>query len=347
MTRTSVAAARRGTLLTVALLGLAVLLGTSAPPAHAEDTLSWSVAPADGEQGTGRPNFQYALEPGAVVHDGFEVTNQGAQPLTVGLYAADGFTTPEGQLDLLPAGEPSTDLGTWVTLESSEVTLQPGEVVVVPFTLTVPADARPGDHSGGIVTSVSATDQQATVVVDRRLGSRMHVRVAGELTASVGLDDVRVVHHGTADPFRTSSATVTFTVASTGNARSTATATVRLTGPGGAAPVEVQALVPELLPGSTHTQQVEVPGVWPLGRLDAEVSVVPVGVGLVEDAGDTVVGSAATWAVPWAALVVVLVVVGAAVAVPLLRARPRRAVPGSLPGPPSGQPLAAEGRPLS
>ena len=125
MTRTSVAAARRGTLLTVALLGLAVLHGTSAPPAHAEDTLSWSVAPADGEQGTGRPNFQYALEPGAVVHDGFEVTNQGAQPLTVGLYAADGFTTPEGQLDLLPAGEPSTDLGTWVTLESSEVTLQP------------------------------------------------------------------------------------------------------------------------------------------------------------------------------------------------------------------------------
>lgn len=343
MTRTSSVPARCGSLLAAALLGLAALLGPLAVPALADDTLSWSVAPADGEQGTGRPNFQYALEPGTVVQDGFEVTNRGAQPLTVALYAADGFTTPEGQLDLLPAGEPSSDLGTWVSLDRSELTLQPGEVAVVPFTLTVPADARPGDHTGGIVTSVSEADPQATVVVDRRLGSRMHVRVAGALTSALTLDDVRVAHHGTVDPFHASSATVTFTVASTGNARTTATATVRLTGPGGAAPVEVAAQVPELLPGSVHTQQVEVPGVWPLGRLDAEVTLVPVAVGLVEDPGDTVVGTAGTWAVPWTALVVVLVVAGGAAAAPVLRARPRRVVPG----PPSGQPLAAEGRPLS
>ncbi|MGN8246663.1 WxL protein peptidoglycan domain-containing protein [Cellulomonas soli] len=312
---------------TLAVLALALvgLLGPTMPAATADDTLSWSVRPADGEQGTARPNYQYALAAGDVVHDGFEVTNHGATPLTLRLYAADGFTTPEGQLDLLAAGEPSTDVGTWVTLERTELTLQPGEVAVVPFTLTVPADAAPGDHTGGVVTSVSTAGAGSTVVLDRRLGSRMHVRVQGELHPALAVGDVQVVHHGGLDPFRSGSSTVTFTVENTGNARTTAAVRVVLAGPGGLAPVQVSAAaLPELLPGSVHTQQVEVAGVWPLGRLHARVELVPQAVGIGETAGRAVQSEAGTWAVPWSAVVLVLLVVVGALLGPRVLARVRR-----------------------
>ena len=312
-------------LLVAAVLALVGLLGPTVPAATADDTLSWSVRPADGEQGTGRPNYQYALAAGDVVHDGFEVTNRGAAPLTVQLYAADGFTTPEGQLDLLAAGEPSTDVGIWVRFERTELTLQPGEVVVVPFTLTVPAEASPGDHTGGVVTSVSTAGASSTVLLDRRLGSRMHVRVQGELHPALAVGDVQVVHHGGLDPFRSGSSTVTFTVENTGNARTTAAVHVVVSGPGGVVPVQAAAAdLPELLPGAVHTQRVEVPGVWGLGRVRAQVVLEPRAVGIGETAGATVQGDAESWAVPWSALALVLLVVLVALLGPSVLARARR-----------------------
>ncbi|MHA7134424.1 DUF916 domain-containing protein [Oerskovia turbata] len=282
--------------------------------------VTWGVRPADTVHGSERPNYAYALEPGTSLDDGIVVSNYTEGPLTFRVYAADGFMTEAGELDLLPAGEESHALGSWVSFGGEEVTVEGGDSVVVPFTVAVPADATPGDYAAGVVSSLLVENAEG-VSVDRRLGSRMHVRVAGDLVPAVVLDDVSVAYDGTLNPFAAGDAAVTFTITNDGNTRLAPGQTVRVAGPwgaGGRAAPRVE--LPELLPGTSVTRTVTVEGVWPLGRLTASVTAfaeVVTAVGAADAEAVPVVApataTASTPAVPWAALALLVLLAGAVV----------------------------------
>src|SRR5699024_7766773 len=76
------------------------------------------------------------------------------EDVTFALLASDGVVGESGAFDLLPSDVEPTDTGAWIDIEE-EVALAAGESAVVPFTITVPEDALPGDHPGGIVASLS------------------------------------------------------------------------------------------------------------------------------------------------------------------------------------------------
>lgn len=286
-----------------------------APAPDPAQTVQWGVRPGDTAHGIDRPNFAYELAPGGSLSDSIVVSNHGDAPLTLGVYAADGFLTDDGTLDLLPAGEESTALGSWIVLDGASVVIGPQEQVEVPFTVTVPEDATPGDYAAGVVSSLVVVADDG-VTTDRRLGSRVHLRVQGDLAPVLAVDDVRLAYDGTLNPFASGSATVTFTVTNEGNTRVAPTAAVRVAGPFGlGATLAVAVEVPELLPGSSIERTVEVDGVWPLFRENAALTVggevVPLP-GSVPDPMDVVPGVTATasaWAVPWVALGLLLVVV--------------------------------------
>jgi len=313
-------------------LAAALLLAPAAPAAADEEpdesstTVQWGFRPADTAQGTDRPNFAYSLPPGGSVKDAVVVTNHGDEPLALGVYAADGFLTDDGTLDLLPAGEESTALGAWITLAEPEVEIPAQESVEVPFTLSVPDDATPGDYAAGVVSSLVVVADDG-VTTDRRLGSRLHLRVQGDLAPAIAVDDVRVEYDGTLNPVAPGTATVTFTLTNEGNTRVAPATSLRVAGPFGLAGTSAVAVdVPELLPGSSLERTVEVDGVWPLVRATATLTVggevVPLP-GAVPDPQVVVTGvtaSAATWAVPWVALALLLLVVVLVV----LRVRARR-----------------------
>ncbi|MBD8000524.1 hypothetical protein H9640_18410 [Oerskovia sp. Sa2CUA8] len=287
--------------------------------APAAAPVTWGVRPADTVHGTERPNYAYALEPGASLDDGIIVSNYTQGPLTFRVYAADGFMTEAGELDLLPAGEESSALGAWVSFAGEEVTVEGGDSVVVPFTLTVPTDATPGDYAAGVVSSLLVENAEG-VSVDRRLGSRMHLRVAGDLVPAVVLDDVSVTYDGTLNPFAAGDATVTFTVTNDGNTRLAAGQVVRVAGPWGAGAQSTPRVeLPELLPGTSVTRTVTVDGVWPLGRVSADVRVtaeVVTAIGAADGEAPVVApasASASTLAVPWAALALLVLLVAGVV----------------------------------
>lgn len=75
-----------------------------AADAAASTQVTWGVRPADTVHGTERPNFAYTLPPGGTLSDALVVTNKGDAPLALDVYAADGFLTPDGTLDVLEAG---------------------------------------------------------------------------------------------------------------------------------------------------------------------------------------------------------------------------------------------------
>lgn len=317
------------------LAGLALLLGTplaasAAAVAPPDTTVTWSVKPADTAQGRDRPNYAYDLLPGGTVGDALFVANRSPEPISLRVYAADGFLTEDGALDILAGGEESTELGSWISVETSDITLDSGASAEVPFTVAVPADASPGDYAAGIVASMLVTADTGTVT-ERRLGSRVHLRVQGDLAPAVTVDDVVVDYHGTANPAETGTATVGYTLTNTGNARLDPDVEVALGGPFGWARVSAADDAPELLPGSSLRRTVELAGVVPLVLLSADVTATSQVVsrtlaGAENSTLDPLVsrGSAATAAVPWTA-VAILAVLALLVAWRIVAARRRSA----------------------
>ena len=316
-----------------AILVFAALAGAG-PAVAAEGDVTWGVRTGSTDQAVSRQNFSYdAVDPGAIVADSLVISNHDAQPLELDVYAADGFTTTSGQLDLVTKDTASVALGAWVVAESSHVTIAAGASVDVPFTLTVPADATPGDYVGGIVTSLSTPSEEQGISVDRRLGIRIHLRVSGELTPALAIEDLKVAYSGTLNPLGSGDATISYTVHNTGNVRLAAGARVSLSGPFGLALSEVDGVdaVPELMPGETWTVTADVADVIPAFWITAIAELTPQIVTTSTGAADTgltvepVQSSAGTWAVPWTLLALVLLLAASVVlAVLLLRRRRRR-----------------------
>ncbi|GAA0461436.1 hypothetical protein Ade02nite_15960 [Paractinoplanes deccanensis] len=306
------------------LVAVSGLVPGAAAAAPAAETLTWSVRPTPTKSRPDRPHFAYDALPGQQIKDSLRVRNYGAERLSLSVYASDALTTSSGALDLLPAGAKSTDVGRWAVLGKSRIDVPPGEFVDVPFTMTVPAKAESGDHTGGIVTSYLSPGTDGAgraVTVDRRLGTRMYVRVGGDLQPRLEVSRLDASWSGTLNPFRPGGLHVGYTVTNTGNVRLGADQVVAVSFPGGETTL---ARMPELLPGDSLTFGADVRGVWPFFRTRAEVRLTPVPTRRGDVFGPRTApatASAAVWTMPWPQLAVLL---AAALAVAWLVWRRRR-----------------------
>ncbi|MER6960969.1 hypothetical protein [Streptomyces sp. NPDC000618] len=159
------AVAARALLVSLPLLSAATPAPAPASAPASAAAAGWSAAPAGG----GRPSFYAEGAPGAVIEDTVAVTNRGVQPLTVRLRAAG--TGTDG-LRVAFAGPADAGLGIPARTRAE-----------VPFTVTVPADARPGDRAGEIVVRDSTGRESAV---------RLLIRVGGPQLAALTVEHVAV-----------------------------------------------------------------------------------------------------------------------------------------------------------
>ncbi len=323
----------------IALAAATLLLGAAAPASAvvpptatattAADAAAWSVIPADNDNGTGRGNYGYEVDPGATISDALVVNNTGSEPLELTLYAADAFTTSEGILDLQLADAPKVDSGAWIALSTGTLTLQPGESREVPFTITVPADARPGDHPGGIITSLTSAETGSTLAVDRRLGIRVHLRVSGELSPQAEVTDASASFAASGNPFAGGVVTVSYTLTNTGDTRITASDAIAAAGPLGVGAVAASPQsTAEILPGSSIIVERTLSDIAPLGWFGGTLTVAPEAVGAGAGVLEPISIELSTAAVSWALIAVVAgVIIVAGVVVVLVLRRRGRAVP--------------------
>lgn len=301
----------------LALVGVAAVSAafSAARPAHAEDapstdTIGVSAAPLSPEGTSPRSRFSYQMSPGQTLDDTYVVTNVGSTPQTYTVFATDAFNTDEGGYGLLETGVTPTDAGAWVDFggqPSVSVALEPGASTEVPFHLAVPADAGPGDHAAGLVVSALANDGQ--VLVDRRVGTRLYVRVPGDLQPIMSIDGMSASYAPSLNPLD-GETTVTFTVRNAGNVALAGRlkAEVRgLFGVGVSGVVESD--VDEMLPGSTRTVTTTLSGVGQWVYLAPSVTLYP----SIDDQAlnpgplRSVSRDTVLFVVPWALLLVVLV----------------------------------------
>lgn len=315
---------------------LAVALGALAVPSAAQaddataDAVSWSVSPADANGEDGRVAIQHELDPGESVEEHVIVRNLGAGDVVFALSAADGYYTDAGRFDMLASDQESVDAGTWISIPEA-VEIPAGGSAVVPFTVTVPENAEPGDHAAGVaasVLSVKADASGATAVgVESRVGVKVITRVAGEIVPAFAVQDVRTDYRGEANPFEAGGLTVAFDVQNTGNARMDAVGTLSIAGHEVPFPAEGER--PQvLLPGETRTLTVKVADVWPLFLLTGDLEVAPIAATL--DGEELVVEPSTTtvtvWAMPWSALALLAGVALLVLAISWNRLRSRRRV---------------------
>lgn len=286
------------------------------------EPITWGIQPASATGPGTRPAFEYDAAPGDVIDDVVRLNNYGDAELTLDVYPADAFNTSSGAFDVLAAAETPVDVGAWTTLSQRTVTIPARGQLDVPFTFSVPADAEPGDHAGGIVAarSTGAVDADGNPIrVDHRVGARIYARVAGELRPALVVDSLRTSYAGTVNPVGQGEVTVDYVVTNAGNVRLSAAQTITVEGLFGLGRKEV-ALddLPELLPGGTYEGQVTIDGVWPAVRLRTSLALAPESP-VSTDELDPVRAGADGWAWPWPTLLAVLVVV--AVVYLLLRRR--------------------------
>lgn len=314
--------------LAASALIVALAAGLAAAPG-----LAWAADDVDGIAGapatetgpdSSRSRLSYQLDPGQQVQDHYYVRNTGTTVQNITVYATDAFTTGEGTYSLLETTADPTDVGTWVEFDggATELTfaLQPAETRIIPFTLTVPADASPGDHAGGII--VSALSASSQVQLERRVGTRLYARVKGDLQSALSISSISSSYASSLNPF-VGEMTIDYTVTNSGNVALGADVVASVRGLFGVPLSGYEATeVPELLPGDTRTITAVVPGVgqWifltPTIELAASVDDDALNAGLLPTASrDSVV-----LVVPWTLLAVMAL---AGLAWAIIRARRR------------------------
>lgn len=266
------------TLLTASFTAALMAAGAPATPAHAADgTNGISGAPSDGATVDDRSRFSYQVDPGQHLDDFYLVRNTGTTPQSMKVLATDAFNTAKGEFGLLDTKAQPADAGSWVSFANGQpstvLPLAPGESKVVSFRLAVPANASPGDHAGGIVISVATP--QGTIVVDRRVATRMYVRVKGAIQAALTVGSIAANYRPALNPF-SGTTELKFTVRNNGNVALAANMVGQVkTYFGIGASGLVKASVAELLPGSTRVVTMKIAGVPQLGYLNPHLSLVP------------------------------------------------------------------------
>ena len=309
---------------------LGFLGGGAGPAAAADGDVPWTVQTASNDFGSGRQNYTYTVNPGGRLEDGLVVVNNGTTPLDLAVYAADGFTTKAGQLDLLTKEAKSTRVGAWVHTGRADLMVRPGESVEVPFTVEVPDNAAPGDYVGGVVTSLTQAGDAGSSV-DRRLGIRIRLRVGGQLRPSLSVEDLHLRYLRTLNPFGKGDATVTYTIRNTGNAILAARQTASIAAPFGRLRAAAGHIddSPQLLPGDTWKVTARVHEVAPALRTTTTVTVVPLLTDAASSTAPLATVSVHARTIPWALLAFAVVVCALVILAVLAVRRRRRATAGA------------------
>jgi WxL Interacting Protein, peptidoglycan binding domain len=188
--------ARYGWTLFATALAIALTAGTAGASAS-EDHASFSLQPSPARSPA---YFVFNQAPGTEATGTLQLANVGKATGTAIIYPVDATTAERGGAAYQGRLRPRKDVGGWLRLAASRVTLKPQQQALIPFTLRVPAHSRPGDHLGGVVaedadeaTSTHKSGQRGFQIRVRHLTIvAVQVRLPGPNKVAVRSTGVRV-----------------------------------------------------------------------------------------------------------------------------------------------------------
>ncbi len=128
--------------------------------------------------------FIYTLESGETKKGKVDVINSSNEPQDIKIYPVDAVTTQDGAFAPEPEDKEKIDVGAWITLSESEVSLRPKETKTIKFTIKVPENVEVGDHMGAIIAQdkeIPEAEEGTGMRIVTRVGARIYLTVPGEL----------------------------------------------------------------------------------------------------------------------------------------------------------------------
>jgi len=125
----------------------------------------------------------HAIKSGESLKDSFKVINSGDTAFSFSVYARPFSVSGEQyEQDFVSLTERSNAYR-WVQFEKTKWDIKPGDTVTVNYTLRVPEGATPGGHYGVMFaeTQPKDSDDNSSVVRNKRVGSVLKVRVEGDV----------------------------------------------------------------------------------------------------------------------------------------------------------------------
>ena len=305
-------AARRFNWLGSLLVAVAAFIVSipTAQVARAADAQPLAIEPASTGGGIKRTSFNYTLSPGDSQTDSVVVSNLGDTTQNVRVYLANAFTTESGKVGVRANDAAKEEPVDWVNytskLGNGTIQIAANTSKTIPFTISVPPDAPPGDYAIGlaavpVVDPLAPQTGQNSLTVVTAVATLLRLKVDGPLLpvvqiASLTADASPALVPGT-DGGTTS---VSFQVVNAGNQSFKATVKIVETDAFGSdmysyPPIELK----EMLPGSAVPVNVG----WP----DAPSVRGAVRVEVTTDTTATVVREAAFWSIPWGFVGIIVV----------------------------------------
>lgn len=133
-----------------------------------------------------------AATPGGTVRSSVEVLNVGDTAGSASVYSVDGTTGQTSGAVYRSRGEPRKDVGSWVQLSQTRVTLAPHARETIPFAVRVPADAFAGAHLGGIVVQPFALTSRKVLRKTKRSSFQVAIRELSIVAVEVNVPGARV-----------------------------------------------------------------------------------------------------------------------------------------------------------
>jgi hypothetical protein len=134
------------------------------------------------------------VDPGQVFRSSLRVTNDSPETRTYFLLTRDISDMVGNRPVFAEPGEIlETGVSAWVKLSAQSVTLKPGELKEVPFTVTVPKDAFPGSHLGGVFLSLQSNRPSETGAgIGYQIGSILIFRLSGNADEAARIREFKV-----------------------------------------------------------------------------------------------------------------------------------------------------------
>ena len=171
------------------LAGVLLIAGSGSGAAYAQ-------TPADADSITLSPvSRKYSLEAGQTVEDKLTVVNDGKTAYDIAVYSRPYSVTNEAYEPDFTKTPANADAYGWVKFPKTKYRLEAGQSIEVPFSMTVPANAKPGGHYGVVFAETQPDEAAANgnaVIRKKRVGAILYATVKGDFITKGQLDSTHI-----------------------------------------------------------------------------------------------------------------------------------------------------------
>ncbi len=150
--------------------------------------LSVSALAQSGGMALGPARFELEMKPGTettvVVNLDYKAGDNITQPARIVATLNDWTITKDGRVEYFPAGTQANSASPWVIYSPGEAAVTPGTIHQIRVTISVPANATPGDHLTALIIeqrpeTLKYDKNVRQMIVKYRMASVFYIKVPG------------------------------------------------------------------------------------------------------------------------------------------------------------------------